>query len=308
MNRNDFILPVSIIKVQEKKLLSHQKLIRMLETNTSREILKILNDTDYTYSMVGVNNEEMYEDIFKNEINRVFKFVRELAKNEQDIVDIFALKYEYQNLKLMLKNENSKMNLEDFIIDTEIKNKKILNENFKLASKEKNIQYATILLDKMYLEHIYLLSKNLNIDIFTKYVKLVIDKYNIITFLRLKNQNRNIDYVEEVFVDNGSITKLELVKLYQDINYINKLKKIYESKEWDYFEKEKNISKLEKMFDNLIIELAKNYRNVNIGPEPLFTYLIAKDYEIKALRLIISSKLNSVDVDLVKDRLRGTYV
>ena len=46
MNRNDFILPVSIIKVQEKKLLTEQKLIKMLETNTSKEIIKILNDTD----------------------------------------------------------------------------------------------------------------------------------------------------------------------------------------------------------------------------------------------------------------------
>ena len=44
MNRNDFILPVSMIKVQEKKLLSEDRLIKMLETNSFKEILRILND------------------------------------------------------------------------------------------------------------------------------------------------------------------------------------------------------------------------------------------------------------------------
>ena len=43
MNRNDFILPVSMIKVQEKKLLSEDRLIKMLETNSFKEILRILN-------------------------------------------------------------------------------------------------------------------------------------------------------------------------------------------------------------------------------------------------------------------------
>ena len=49
MNRNDFILPVSMIKVQEKKLLNEDRLIKMLETNSFKEILRILNDTDYSY-------------------------------------------------------------------------------------------------------------------------------------------------------------------------------------------------------------------------------------------------------------------
>lgn len=308
MNRNDFILPVSIIKIQEKKLLSEYKLIKMLETNTSKEIIKILSETDYNYSMVGVTSDEMYEEILFNEVNRIYKFTRELAKKEEKIVDILALKYEYQNLKIKLKNKYSNSNLEKFLIDTKIKDKDKLNHNFDIVSNEKDIVNASIILDKLYLKHVMDIANDLKFDIFIKYSNILIDSYNVNSFLRLKRQNKNIDFVDEVLLEGGSITKNELLKSYQINDYINLFKKKFDNKVFENFEKKNDISEVEKMFDNMIIELAIEYRNVNIGPEPIFTYIIAKEYEIKALRLIISGKLNSIDIDLIKSRMRGIYV
>ncbi|NYV28379.1 V-type ATPase subunit [Streptobacillus felis] len=307
MNRNDFILPVSIVKIKEKKLLTEQKLIRMIETNTLKDILKTLNDTEYAFAMAGVTSDEMYEEILFNETKRVFEFVRELAKDEQGIVDLIALKYEYQNLKLRLKNDYSNSNLEKHILDTGIKRQN-LEKNLLLASKEKDLQKASILLDKMYLEDIDKLSKELSEDIFKEYSKIVIDKYNFITFLRLKKQNKNIDFIENIFAKGGSIAKEELIKIFENDTYLPLFKKNTIAKYWDKFEKDRNISDIEKMFDNMVIDLALKYRNVTIGPEPIFTYIIAKEYEMKALRLIMSGKLNNIDPEVIKERLRGVYV
>ncbi|CAM3226820.1 V-type ATPase subunit [Streptobacillus felis] len=307
MNRNDFILPVSIVKIKEKKLLTEQKLIRMIETNTLKDILKTLNDTEYAFAMAGVTSDEMYEEILFNETKRVFEFVRELAKDEQGIVDLIALKYEYQNLKLRLKNDYSNSNLEKHILDTGIKRQN-LEKNLLLASKEKDLQKASILLDKMYLEDIDKLSKELSEDIFKEYSKIVIDKYNFITFLRLKKQNKNIDFIENIFANGGSIAKEELIKIFENDTYLPLFKKNTIAKYWDKFEKDRNISDIEKMFDNMVIDLALKYRNVTIGPEPIFTYIIAKEYEMKALRLIMSGKLNNIDPEVIKERLRGVYV
>lgn len=310
MNRNDFILPVSIIKVQEKKLLTEQKLIKMLETNTSKEIIKILNDTDYSYSMIGITSDEMYENILVNETKRVYNFAREMAKDYQDIVDILALRYEYQNLKLILKNSNSNSNLDDLVIDTGIKNREKLDQNYNLVKNIKDKQVSAIILDKLYFEHIYELAKKMkDFDIFTKYVKILIDKYNVVTFLRLKKQNKNIDYIENIFVENGNISKNELIKIYDNnSSYINNFKKYSDSKVWDIFEKEQNIALIEKMYDNMVINLARDYRNVTIGPEPIFTYILAKEYEMRTLRLILSSKINSINPEDIKGRMRGVYV
>lgn len=310
MNRFDYIMPVSLVKIQEKKLLSEQKLLRILETGSSKEILKTLSETDYSNSMLGINNVLDYEEILINEIKRVFKFARELAKKEQGIVDLIALKYEYQNIKLLLKNKLSSSNndLTKYLLETGILDKKLLNENMKIAEKEKDALNLAITVDKMYLKHLSEMAKRLEYDIFIKYSKIIVDSYNILSFLRLKRMNKNIDYVENVFSEYGSFTKEELIKLFTQEAYIKEFKKYYSSKIWDDFEKNKDISEIEKMFENMIIDLAIEYKNVNIGPEPIFTYIIAKEYEIKALRLIISSKINSIDIDTVKNRLRGLYV
>ena len=133
MNRNDFILPVSMIKVQEKKLLNEDRLIKMLETNSFKEILRILNDTDYSYSIATTMQDDEYEKIINGELERVFKFTREISKNNQEIVDLAALKYEYQNLKLLLKDKGNVLDV--YNISTGIIDKEELMNNFNEVKK-----------------------------------------------------------------------------------------------------------------------------------------------------------------------------
>lgn len=306
MNRNDFILPVSMIKVQEKKLLNEDRLIKMLETNSFKEILRILNDTDYSYSIATTMQDDEYEKIINGELERVFKFTREISKNNQEIVDLAALKYEYQNLKLLLKDKGNVLDV--YNISTGIIDKEELMNNFNEVKKYKDFKEACIKLDKMYLKHLLKLANSTNIPLFIDYAKISIDRYNIVTFLRLKKQNRNVDYLDDILVDGGSISKEELIKVYFNNTYLLLFKKKIATKTWDTFEKNGDILEIEKIFDNMIISLAKEYKYITIGPEPIFTYIIAKEYELKALRLILSAKLNDIDIELVKSRLRGVYV
>lgn len=306
MNRNDFILTVSMIKVQEKKLLSEDKLIKMLETNSFKEILRILNDTDYSYSIATITRDDEYEKIINGELERVFKFTREISKNNQEIVDLAALKYEYQNLKLLLKDKGNI--LDEYNISTGIIDKEEIMNNFNEVKKYKDLKEACIELDKMYLKHLLKLAISTNIPLFIDYSKISIDRYNVLTFLRLKKQNRNVDYLDDILVDGGNICKEDLIKSYFTNTYLPLFKKKIETKSWETFEKNEDILEIEKVFDNMIISLVKEYKNVTIGPEPIFTYIIAKEYEFKALRLIMSAKLNDIDIELVKSRLRGVYV
>ena len=306
MNRNDFILPVSMIKVQEKKLLNEDRLIKMLETNSFKEILRILNDTDYSYSIATTMQDDEYEKIINGELERVFKFTREISKNNQEIVDLAALKYEYQNLKLLLKDKGNVLDV--YNISTGIIDKEELMNNFNEVKKYKDFKEACIKLDKMYFKHLLKLANSTSIPLFIDYAKISIDRYNIVTFLRLKKQNRNVDYLDDILVDGGSISKEELIKVYFNNTYLLLFKKKIATKTWDTFEKNGDILEIEKIFDNMIISLAKEYKYITIGPEPIFTYIIAKEYELKALRLIMSAKLNDIDIELVKSRLRGVYV
>ena len=57
-----------------------------------------------------------------------------------------------------------------------------------------------------------------------------------------------------------------------------------------------------------LMELNKESKYVVFGPEPLFTYLVAKEREINAVRMIMVSKINNISSDKIRERLRETYV
>ena len=55
------------------------------------------------------------------------------------------------------------------------------------------------------------------------------------------------------------------------------------------------------------MELNKESKYIVFGPEPLFTYLVAKECEINAIRLIMVSKINNISSEKIRERLRDTY-
>ena len=68
------------------------------------------------------------------------------------------------------------------------------------------------------------------------------------------------------------------------------------------------LSDLEKYMDNYLVEINKPSKYVNFGPEPIFSYLVAKEAEIKTLRIIMVSKLNKLSPDATRERVRDLYV
>src|SRR5690554_2633693 len=112
MDRMDFIQGVTRTRVLEKRLLSRARIDRMIEAKDIDEVLRVLNETEYSNSLAGITRGEEYEKILSNELKRVYKLMREVSK-DQTIVDILALKYDYHNLKVMIKEKESGKDLSD---------------------------------------------------------------------------------------------------------------------------------------------------------------------------------------------------
>ena len=56
------------------------------------------------------------------------------------------------------------------------------------------------------------------------------------------------------------------------------------------------------------MDLIKETNSINYGAEVIFAYLIAKEVEIKNLRLVLVGKVNDLSADFIKERLREVYV
>lgn len=332
MDRMDFNMAVMRVKVLEKRLLSRARVERMIEAEDVHEVYKILQETEYQGSFIGVDGPYDYEVLLSNELKRVYDLMDELT-NEKVITEIISLRYFYHNLKVMVKEDVLDKSLEDMYVDfgQDIKNIKsaylsgnyenidpiienALTETKNVYEESKDAQKIDIILDKYYFKHLNKLVSNIDIPLFINYVKDLIDFTNIRTLLRVKKLGKDIRFLEEVLVEGGNISIAEISLLINDDLdiIIDKFKdeKIGPQivKGLESFKETERLSDYEKIMDNSLMDLNEESKNVIFGPEPLFSYLYAKETESKILRMIMVSKLNNLSPEIIRERLRDLYV
>ena len=329
MDRMDYGQSVVTIRVLEKRLLTKNRLERMIESETCEEVLKLLSETEYSQNMTDIQNSRDYEKILKRETERVFSLVRNMSKNKE-VVDILSLKYDYHNLKVLIKSkvfekDNTNLLMNAGTIDiTKFKTKsetqsldlpEEILEAIAEIKKEENLtpQKIDIIVEKYYFKNLVNLSKKIDVKVITDYVKGLIDFQNIITLFRVQKQKRDAKFLDSVIFDGGTISKDKIVGSLNDgpETILNKFKKEklgpYLVKGVEVFNETKRLSEFEKISDNYLMELNKESKYIVFGPEPLFTYLVAKEREINAIRLIMVSKINNISSEKIRERLRDTY-
>ena len=331
MDRMDYGQSVVTIRILEKRLLTRNRLERMIEAQTPEEVLKLLGETEYSQDMADIHGSQDYEIILKRETERVFSIVRNMIKNT-GIVDVLSLKYDYHNLKVLLKSKITgkdfssllmqagtidaskfKVKFESQSNDLPQEIMEAIDEVQKDFEENHNPQRIDIIVDKHYFRNLSRLAKEIDIKVITDYVEGLIDFQNMITLFRVQKQKRDARFLETVIFEGGTISKNKIVASINDNTdtILNKFKKeklgTYLVKGLEAFSETKRLSELEKISDNYLMELNKESKYVVFGPEPLFTYLVAKEREINAVRMIMVSKINNISSDKIRERLRETY-
>ena len=331
MDRMDYGQSVVTIRILEKRLLTRNRLERMIEAQTPEEVLKLLGETEYSQDMADIHGSQDYEIILKRETERVFSIVRNMIKNT-GIVDVLSLKYDYHNLKVLLKSkitgkdfssllmQAGTIDASKFKVKFETQSNDLpqeiieaIDEAQKDFEENHNPQRIDIIVDKHYFRNLSRLAKEIDVKVITDYVEGLIDFQNMITLFRVQKQKRDARFLETVIFEGGTISKNKIVASINDNTdtILNKFKKeklgTYLVKGLEAFSETKRLSELEKISDNYLMELNKESKYVVFGPEPLFTYLVAKEREINAVRMIMVSKINNISSDKIRERLRETY-
>ena len=327
-----FTQAVSRIWVLETRLLDKSKVERMIEASSASEVLRILNETEYSNVSANVKRPEDYDEILAAELKRVYDLVYEISP-VKDVVKIMILKYDYHNAKVLLKEKVLGKDLSSMLIKLgnldliEVKRKidsdnlrslngtlgKGIQEAMKAFEETKDPQKIDIIIDKYMYKELVEINKALNYKFIDNLVKAMIDSTNIRTLLRIKKQNKGRDFAQEVIVDGGAIDSDKLISLLNESpeNIMSKLQStIYSDlirEGFDGYIATESASLLEKLSDNYIMELMKNSKLVTFGPEKLLSYIYAKETEIKVIRIIMVGKLNNIAEEVIRERLRDIY-
>lgn len=330
MDRSKFIQSSTRLRVMEKELLKSENFIRASETETLEDALRSLSDTVYNKYINKISSPTEYEYILKEELTRFYDELFDISPSKIPI-RLITLKYFYHNLKVIIKEDIGKkdlkdlyMNIGDFDLkeyrDALVKGSK-KNKYFELIQRveeiyeeKKDPQLIDIYLDNAYFTELLELAEESQVDLFIEYAKNLIDFTNIRTLLRAKKQEKDVEFLRQIIIEGGNVRKetyLDLLnrELSSDTEVFKRLEIYKYIKEaLDSFKERGNLSDFEREMDNYFIDLIKDVRYITYGPEVIFANVLAKEMEIKNLRIILVSKLNGLDSEFIREKLRDTYV
>lgn len=332
MDKMNFTQAVARLRVLEKRLLNKLKIERMIDSTSPEDVLKILQETEYANLMVNVKRPEDYNILLKEELNRVYSLMYKVSPDPV-IVDIMSLKYDYHNIKVLLKaraldKDFSSMlipvgtvdieKLKSYITNLEYKElKPVMMEAILEAEKAyhelKDPQKIDIILDKYLYIDMLARAKETEVDFMIDNIKMNIDFSNIKSIIRLKKQEKDVKFLKEVILDGGDISKNILVRSFEEP--IENLATKFSTLKFgeviklglEEYLKTGKLSVLEKFSEDYIMKNLKVAKYITFGPEPVFAYIIAKETEIKVIRIIMVGKLNNVDTAVIRERVREVY-
>lgn len=328
MDRENFIQSSVRIRHAEKKLLTKQQLQRLADAKNLEDAIKLLNETSYSSELSKLDRPENYEQVLSEVLNKTYKEAMEISP-EKSLVEILSCKYDYHNLKVLVKENILKEKFDSMYCmldgneieafrELALKNDEGLSKDFKecldFFETTKDPQDIDIFIDKKYFEKVLSLAEEFKLEMITEYFKAMIDFINLRTFIRCRKQNQVKETLEKVLIKGGDIETDKILDMfYEDIEVLPIKLKAYKigrvlSKIVEEYKNTNSLNSFEKSMDDYLVEIVRKAKSIHYGAEVIFSFLFAKELEIKNLRLILVGKVNGLSADFIKERLREVYV
>ncbi len=136
--------------------------------------------------------------------------------------------------------------------------------------------------------------------------RIQIDLTNIRTMLRLKfteSEQRNVflkgGYVEIEQLEHGLDVGYEALG---SLFFVTPYHHIVETGA-GYLNSDKSFLRVEQQCEQYFVGFLKTTMQITAGPQPIISYLLRKENEIRTVRLILTAKKNALDTRLILDRL-----
>jgi len=149
---------------------------------------------------------------------------------------------------------------------------------------------------------------------FSGYIRMKIDLVNIGLLLRTRFLNSGADYLKRILLPGGSVQLNELTALYDGTasmitEKIGRTKMAALTEPAAHFpEGGDAIARFSLASDDMLIRTVQEAKRVLRGPEVLIGYLVAREMEIKTVRVILTCLRNRIPVDKARELARLSYL
>ena len=158
-------------------------------------------------------------------------------------------------------------------------------------------QLCDMIVDKGALDAIYKAGKSSNNELLSLYAELKVAVANIKIAIRGCNTNKNKE-LQSLYLQPAALQNMEAVMEYLNTTVYNEASAAIKQ----------SLSAFERWCDNMLIAkiLPQKYNPFTVSP--VAAYILARDNELKTVRIILSGKRNSLSEDIIRERIRDSYV
>ncbi len=322
MKTQDFTYAVSRIRMKEKGLFSKKEIDRLISQKDYQSVLRTLSELSF-----GGDNANDNTDIITAEQNKLWSLMSELV-DDMSVFDVFRLQNDYHNLKVCVKSvysdtDPATMLVSGGTIEGSALFKKVKNRDYSELSdllaetaaasfdallKTGDGQLCDIIIDKACLDAVSGFALKASDGVIKDYAELFVASANIKIAVRGCKLNKPYEFFTKALSNVQILDKEQLcrsaVKGFDEICAYLGTTKYKEAVSYI----KKSMSAFEKWCDDLIINGMKKQKSEPFTIGPLIAYILAKQNEIKAVRLILIAKQSGLDDSKLGERIREMYV
>ena len=317
----EFLTLTANLRAKEAKMLTRDKMERMLTEPNFADAARVLTDCGYE-DMGEMNSAQINEALGRHLARAIEEFYSVVP--EKSIAEMFRLKYEYHNAKVIIKNAGLSENgrrllspcgrteISEIIRVYESEEPENVNKTFAEAIVEAketlartgNPQLSDFVLDKAYFAELLAFAKASRSEFIGDYARLLVDSANLRSTVRALLIDRR-ELLEKALIAGGTVDVDVFINTVQSREDVVAL---FTNSVFEKAAQAPSMTSFELEVDNTLTELLSRTKLIGFGPEPALAYLASLETEIMTIRIILTGKLIGIAPELLRERLRDSYV
>jgi V/A-type H+-transporting ATPase subunit C len=322
MADNQYLYAVARIRTKEVSLLNKADLDQLMNCNNEAQCLRVLADKGW-----GRTGDENADQILSAEHDKTWSLISELVE-DMSVFNTFLYGNDFHNLKAAIKqvytsSEFDHIYIRHGTITPEAVISAVREHNFGMlpehmqscAEEAYQVQMHTgdsglcdVIIDRAALETMLQKGKATKNELFAAYTELRAAAANINIAIRSSRTGKKRAFLERAVASCDSLDKQELIEA-----ALNGTEAIYEYLSSTVYEDavaalRESSSAFERWCDNLIIRHIQPQLYNPFTISPLAAYILARENEIKTVRIVLSGKRNNIPDHSIRERLREMYV
>ncbi len=319
---NLYTYAVARVRSRETTLLSRADIEQLVSADSLEACINILADKGFD----GNGKNQSYEELLSAEQEKIWEFVSELT-DDMSVFGSLRLENDFHNLKASVKavyssNYPDRIYVSGGTVEPEFIYNAVKERDFSslpefmsdaaeqavtVLNKTGDGQMSDCIIDKASVNAAVWAAQKTKNEFLIKLSRTNADIAALKVAVRCSRLKKDADFIRLIMPEPFSFNKESLIAAsVAGIDELCEYIRLTTVSEAAAFLGQ--ASAFERWCDNYILELIKEQRYNSFTVAPVVAFILARINEIKAVRIVLSAKINGFSEEIVRERLRDMYV